>query len=33
LQAVASVHPEANLTVAPCGYPSTVIGANLALDE
>ena len=32
LQLVARVHPETDLTVAPCGYPSAVPGDVLALD-
>lgn len=33
LQAVARVHPEIDITVAPCGYPSAARGDVLALDE
>lgn len=33
LQAVARVHPETDLTVVPCGYPSAAPGDVLALDE
>ena len=32
LQAVARIHPEVDLTVAPCGYPSAAAGDALALD-
>ena len=33
LQAVAQIHPQTDLTVAPCGYPSVGGGNDLALDD